>query len=42
LIPLNGLIGQERAKRSREIELKLRQQGYNIFVTRETGNGRNW
>ncbi|MCM8804760.1 MAG: AAA family ATPase [Candidatus Omnitrophica bacterium] len=38
--PLEGIIGQERAKRSLEFGLRIKSKGYNIFVTGITGSGR--
>ncbi|MFN4227474.1 MAG: Lon protease family protein [Candidatus Ratteibacteria bacterium] len=38
--PLEGIIGQERAKRALEFGLKIKSKGYNIFVTGITGSGR--
>ncbi len=38
--PLEGIIGQERAKRALEFGLKIKSKGYNIFVTGITGTGR--
>ncbi|MDN5317406.1 MAG: hypothetical protein PWR08_1531, partial [Thermoanaerobacterium sp.] len=39
--PLEGLIGQERAKESMEFGLKIKQKGYNIFITGLTGTGKS-
>ncbi|MDD3726637.1 MAG: AAA family ATPase, partial [Candidatus Ratteibacteria bacterium] len=38
--PLEGLIGQERAKKALEFGLKIRSDGYNIFVAGVSGTGR--
>jgi lon-related putative ATP-dependent protease len=38
--PLEGIIGQERAKRALEFGLKIKSKGYNIFVSGITGSGR--
>lgn len=38
---LDGLIGQERAKDSMEFGLKIKQKGYNIFITGLTGTGKS-
>ncbi|MCM8821061.1 MAG: AAA family ATPase, partial [Candidatus Omnitrophica bacterium] len=38
--PLEGLIGQERAKKALEFGLKIRSDGYNIFVTGISGTGK--
>jgi len=38
--PLEGIIGQERAKKALEFGLKIKSKGYNIFVTGITGSGR--
>src|SRR3970282_591437 len=39
--PLEDLIGQERAKESMEFGLKIKQKGYNIFITGLTGTGKS-
>lgn len=39
---LDGIIGQNRAKRILEVGLKIRKEGYNIFVTGFSGSGRTW
>lgn len=38
--PLEGIIGQERAKKALEFGLKIKSDGYNIFVTGISGTGR--
>lgn len=38
--PLEGIIGQDRAKRALEFGLKIKSKGYNIFVSGITGSGR--
>jgi len=38
--PLEGLIGQERAKKALEFGLKIRSDGYNIFVAGISGTGK--
>ncbi|MCS7180301.1 MAG: AAA family ATPase, partial [bacterium] len=38
--PLEGIIGQERAKKALEFGLKIKSKGYNIFVSGITGSGR--
>ncbi|MCM8777347.1 MAG: AAA family ATPase [Candidatus Omnitrophica bacterium] len=40
IAPLEGLIGQERAKKALEFGLKIRSDGYNIFVTGISGTGK--
>jgi lon-related putative ATP-dependent protease len=40
VFPLEEMIGQERAKKSLEFGLKIRSDGYNIFVTGISGTGR--
>lgn len=39
--PLKDLIGQERAKDAMEFGLKIKQKGYNIFITGLTGTGKS-
>ncbi|HHX73323.1 MAG TPA: AAA family ATPase [Firmicutes bacterium] len=41
LAPLEGIIGQERAVRAMEFGLKIKRHGYNIFMTGQTGTGKN-
>lgn len=38
--PLEGLVGQERAKRALEFGLKIESDGYNIFVAGISGTGK--
>ncbi|MCX8082708.1 MAG: AAA family ATPase [bacterium] len=38
--PLEGLIGQERAKKALEFGLKIKSDGYNIFVAGISGTGK--
>ncbi len=38
--PLEGIIGQERAKKALEFGLKIKSDGYNIFVTGISGTGK--
>lgn len=38
--PVEGIIGQERAKKALEFGLKIKSDGYNIFVTGISGTGR--
>ncbi|MBN1444499.1 MAG: AAA family ATPase [Candidatus Omnitrophica bacterium] len=38
--PLEGIVGQERAKKSLEFGLKIKSDGYNIFITGISGTGR--
>jgi lon-related putative ATP-dependent protease len=40
ITPLEGIIGQERAKKALEFGLKIKSDGYNIFVTGISGTGR--
>ncbi len=40
IVPLEGIIGQERAKKSLEFGLRIKSNGYNIFVTGISGTGR--
>lgn len=37
---LEGIIGQERAQKAMEFGVKIKQKGYNIFITGITGTGR--
>lgn len=39
--PLEGMIGQERAVKATEFGLKIKQPGYNIFMTGLTGTGKS-
>ncbi len=41
ILPLEGIIGQERAVRALEFGLKINKEGYNIFIAGVTGTGRN-
>lgn len=41
LIPLQGVIGQDRASRSLDFGLSMRKRGYNIYVSGNWGSGRN-
>lgn len=41
ILPLEGIIGQERAVRALEFGLKIHKHGYNIFIVGVTGTGRN-
>jgi len=38
--PLEGIVGQERAKKSLEFGLRIKSDGYNLFVTGISGTGR--
>lgn len=38
--PLEGIIGQERAKKALEFGLKIKSNGYNIYVSGISGTGR--
>jgi lon-related putative ATP-dependent protease len=38
--PLEGIIGQERAKKALEFGLRIKSEGYHIFVTGISGTGR--
>ncbi|HCD10656.1 MAG TPA: ATP-dependent protease, partial [Thermoanaerobacter sp.] len=38
--PLEGIIGQDRAKKAMEFGIKIKQKGYNIFITGITGTGK--
>ncbi|NNG66960.1 Lon protease family protein [Caldanaerobacter subterraneus] len=37
---LKGIIGQDRAQKAMEFGVKIKQKGYNIFITGITGTGR--
>ena len=39
--PLDGMIGQERAVKATEFGLRIKQPGYNIFMTGLTGTGKS-
>lgn len=39
--PLEGIIGQERARRAMEFGVRVEKQGYNIYVAGLNGTGRN-
>lgn len=41
LIPLHGIIGQDRASKSLDFGLKMKKRGYNIYVAGNWGTGRN-
>ncbi|MBN2899908.1 MAG: AAA family ATPase [Clostridia bacterium] len=41
LIPLQGVIGQDRASRALDFGLSMRKRGYNIYVSGNWGSGRN-
>jgi len=41
LIPLQGIIGQERASEALKFGLSVRKKGYNIYVSGQSGTGRN-
>jgi len=41
LVPLRGIIGQERAQKSLEFGLGVTKKGYNIYVSGQWGTGRN-
>jgi len=41
LIPLQGVVGQDRVSRSLEFGLSMRKRGYNIYVSGNWGSGRN-
>jgi lon-related putative ATP-dependent protease len=41
ILPLEGIIGQERAVRALEFGLNINKEGYNIFIAGVTGTGRN-
>ncbi|HHW56956.1 MAG TPA: AAA family ATPase [Clostridia bacterium] len=38
--PLEGIIGQDRAKEAMEFGIRIKQKGYNIFITGITGTGK--
>ncbi len=40
VIPLEGIIGQDRAVRAMDFGLKINKHGYNIFMTGLTGTGK--
>ncbi|MBN2260413.1 MAG: AAA family ATPase, partial [Clostridiales bacterium] len=41
LIPLQGIIGQDRAVKAMDFGLKMDKKGYNIYVSGAWGTGRN-
>jgi len=41
LIPLQGVIGQDRASRALDFGLSMKKRGYNIYVSGNWGSGRN-
>lgn len=41
LIPLQGVIGQDRVSRALDFGLSMRKRGYNIYVSGNWGSGRN-
>lgn len=41
LKPLQGIIGQERASNALDFGLSVKKKGYNIFVSGQSGTGRN-
>lgn len=41
LVPLQGIIGQERASKALKFGLSIKKKGYNIFVSGQSGTGRN-
>lgn len=41
LIPIRGIIGQERAKKALQFGLSVTKKGYNIYVSGQWGSGRN-
>ena len=41
VLPLEGIIGQERAMRAMEFGMAIKRHGYNIFMTGHTGTGKN-
>ncbi len=41
IMPFDGIVGQERAAEALEFGLQINKQGYNIFISGETGTGRN-
>ncbi|MGB9779683.1 Lon protease family protein [Caldanaerobacter sp.] len=40
LPPLKGIIGQDRAQEAMDFGVRVKQKGYNIFITGVTGTGR--
>ena len=40
VIPLEGIVGQERAVKAMDFGLKIKGHGYNIFMTGATGTGK--
>ena len=40
VLPLEGMIGQDRAVKAMEFGLQIKRSGYNIFMTGFTGTGR--
>ena len=40
VVPLEGIVGQERAVRAMEFGLSIKRHGYNIFMTGLTGTGK--
>ncbi len=41
LVPIRGIIGQDRAKEALRFGLNVTQKGYNIYVSGQWGTGRN-
>lgn len=41
LEPLHGIIGQKRASKSLDFGLSIQKKGYNVFVSGQSGTGRN-
>ncbi len=41
LLPIRGIIGQERAKKALQFGLHVTKKGYNIYVAGQWGTGRN-
>ena len=41
LYPLQGIIGQKRASEALEFGLDIKKKGYNVFVSGQSGTGRN-
>ncbi|WIF95300.1 Lon protease family protein [Caminicella sporogenes] len=41
LVPLQGIIGQDRASKALKFGLAVKKKGYNIFVSGQSGTGRN-
>ena len=41
LYPLQGIIGQRRASESLDFGLDMKKKGYNVFVSGQSGTGRN-